>query len=307
MSNITDTLQEMLGSSVVVKEQVVLKPFSTFKMGGPAEYYIEANTEEELICSIQAAHALQLPVRMLGGASNIVIKDSGIQGVVVRNRTSEKRLLAEDEKSVTVHISSGYSMTRLAKETAEEGWEGFEHHLGLPGTLGGALFMNSKWVSPDKTYYVGDNIHRAQLITSQGELKIVDKDYFNFGYDYSRIQDTGELVVWAEYILQKKNPQELVKQGQEALAYRKHTQPYGVATSGCFFKNINGQSAGKMIDDLGLKGFRIGGAFVSDVHANFILNDGTATTKDVEDLLKEIKARVKKHYNVELEQEVSVI
>lgn len=300
-------LQDALGQSILVKEQVVLGPYSTFKMGGPAEYYVEANTEEELVHIIQVAYTLQLPLRLLGGASNIVIKDSGIQGIVVRNRTSEKRVLTDDTDAVHVHISSGYSMTRLAKETAEDGLEGFEYHLGLPGTLGGALFMNSKWVQPDKTYYVGDCLYRAQLITRDGELRVVDKAYFNFGYDYSSIQDTGELVIWAEYVLQKKDPAELVRHGQDALAYRKKTQPYGVATSGCFFKNVNGQSAGKMIDDLGLKGFRIGGAYVSDVHANFILNDGTATTEDIEQLLNEIKMRVKKQYNVDLEQEVSVI
>jgi UDP-N-acetylmuramate dehydrogenase len=248
-----------------------------------------------------------MPVRVLGGASNIVISDKGIKGLVIRNMVSSKEIIEETETSVLVRITSGYSMTRLAKETAEAGWSGFEHHLGLPGTLGGALFMNSKWVNPDTTYYVGDTLVKAQLVTPEGETRIVEKEYFDFGYDYSTIQHTGEIVVWAEFSMMKDDPEKLMQQGKDALAYRKQTQPFGVSTSGCFFKNVNGESAGKMIDQLGLKGHRVGGAFVSDIHANFILNDGTATTYDVEELLADIKKKVKDHYNVELEQEVSII
>jgi UDP-N-acetylmuramate dehydrogenase len=290
-----------------LQHNVILKPYSTFKMGGPAEYYMMAEKEEDLIEGIKFAHEAHMPVRVLGGASNIVISDAGIKGLVIRNMVSSKEVLEETETSVLVRITSGYSMTRLAKETAEAGWSGFEHHLGLPGTLGGALFMNSKWVNPERTYYVGDTLVRAQLVTREGETRIVDKEYFDFGYDYSTIQKTGEIVVWAEFSMMKDDPEKLIQQGKDALAYRKQTQPFGVSTSGCFFKNVNGESAGKMIDQLGLKGHRIGGAFVSDVHANFILNDGTATTHDVEELLADIKKKVKDHYNVELEQEVSII
>jgi UDP-N-acetylmuramate dehydrogenase len=290
-----------------LQQNVILKPYSTFKMGGPAEYYMLAEKEEDLIEGIKFAHEAHIPVRVLGGASNIVISDAGIKGLVIRNMASSKEVLEETETSVLVRITSGYSMTRLAKETAEAGWSGFEHHLGLPGTLGGALFMNSKWVSPERTYYVGDTLVRAQLVTREGETRIVDKEYLDFGYDYSTIQKTGEIVAWAEFSMMKDDPEKLIQQGKDALAYRKQTQPFGVSTSGCFFKNVNGESAGKMIDQLGLKGHRIGGAFVSDIHANFILNDGTATTHDVEELLTDIKKKVKDHYNVELEQEVSII
>jgi len=306
MTSIKDQLQVAIGNGEV-KEDFVLKPYSTFKMGGPAEYYFEAFTDEDLVKAIKAARDLGLSVRVLGGASNIVINDKGIKGLVVRNLAAEKKILHEDNASITLQISSGYSMTRLAKETAEAGWEGFEHHLGLPGTLGGALYMNSKWVDSEKTYYVGEYLLRAQILTTSGELLTVEKEYFKFSYDYSILQETGDTVIWAKYQLKKNDSEKLLQQGKEALAYRKQTQPFGVSTSGCFFKNVNGQSAGKMIDDLGLKGHRIGGAFVSDIHANFILNDGTATTEDVEKLLEEIKQKVKEHYNVELEQEVSVI
>ncbi|KXK12282.1 MAG: UDP-N-acetylenolpyruvoylglucosamine reductase [Microgenomates bacterium OLB23] len=306
MNSTKHSLQQLL-PHIEIQEAVVLAPYSTFKMGGPAELYITVHEEKDLIAAIQVAHALSLPVRVLGGASNVVISDEGINGLVIRNMCAIKSVMSETSDTVRVHISSGYSMTRLAKETAELGWSGFEHHLGLPGTLGGALYMNSKWVDPDKTYYVGDALVSAQVISPDGQVKQVDKDYFNFGYDYSILQDTRETVISAVYELQKKLPEHLVAAGKKSLAYRRATQPHGVATSGCFFKNVNGKSAGKMIDDAGLKGYRVGGAFVSDVHANFILNDGSATTNDVRELLHNVKEKIKSHYGVELEQEVDII
>ncbi len=300
-------LEKIVGAGRI-REDFVLAPYTTFKMGGPAEFFYEAHEEEDLIIGVKAAHTLGMPVRVLGGASNIVIRDEGIRGLVIRNLTSQRKTVSEDEKTVTQHISSGYSMTRLAKETAQEGLEGLEYHLGLPGTIGGAMFMNSKWVQPnDTTYYAGDAVIKAQLVALDGSTQIVTRDYFNFAYDYSKIQETHEMVVWLEMKFKKQDPEVLIEKGKKALEYRKQTQPFGVATSGCFFKNVNGQSAGKMIDDLGLKGYSVGNATVSDIHANFILNKGGATTDDVEKLIQEIKNRVHETYNVALEQEVSVI
>lgn len=306
MNEIFELLKKELSQSKV-EQNVVLKPYSTFKMGGPAEYYVAVEDEDELVKAIRVAHKLKLPLRVLGGASNIVISDTGIKGLVIRNITSQKKILNEDADSVLMHISSGYPMTRLAKETAASGYSGFEHHLGLPGTLGGALFMNSKWVDPDHTYYVGDALERAMIIEKTGDTKIVDKAYFEFGYDYSVLQKTGEIVVWAEYRLLKVDANSLIEAGKKLLAYRHRTQPHGVMTSGCFFKNVAGESAGKLIDQAGLKGYKVGGAYVSDMHANFILNDGSASTQDVHKLLADIKQRVKKYHNVDLEQEVDVI
>ena len=301
-----EKLEAILGAGKI-KHNMRLAPYSTFKTGGPAEYYFEAHEEEDILRAIKAAHALKLSIRILGGASNIVIDDRGIRGLVVRNMTATKKIVFEDNTHVVLHVSSGYSMTRLAKETAEAGLAGFEHHLGLPGTVGGALYMNSKWVDPDKTYYVGDNLVRAELVDLRGNMYVAPKAYFQFAYDYSILQKSGEHVVWIEFSLRKDDPTKLIEIGKTSLEYRKKTQPFGVATSGCFFKNVNGISAGKMIDELGLKGYRIGGAYVSDIHANFILNDGTATTEDVEKLIAEIKKRVKERYHVDLVQEVSVI
>lgn len=288
-----------------LKTNYTLAPFTTFKSGGPAEYYFEAESEDDLIHAFKIAKDTGIGVVILGGASNVVIDDDGIKGLVIRNRFFEKKILKEDATHAYLKVSSGYPITRLSKETAQMGLSGLEYHVGLPGTVGGALYMNSKWTKP--VCYVGDVLHNATLISKNGDIKTVDRDYFEFGYDQSILQKTHEIVVSAVFKLKKTDPSELMTRGQDALAYRKQTQPFGVATSGCFFRNVNGQSAGELIDKAGLKGFSIGGAKVSDKHANFIVNTHNAKTADVVELVNHIKNTVKKRYNVSLQEEVIFI
>jgi len=297
-------LQSILGESRI-KQDFILAPYTTFKSGGPAQYYFEAETHDDIVNAYNAALKLKLSFTILGGASNVVISDSGIQGLVVRNRTTHMEIIKEEGNDVCLSVSSGYSITRLAKETAQDGFSGLEYHMGLPGTVGGALFMNSKWTNP--VCYVGDVVHEATLIGGDGVLKTVDWDYFEFGYDQSILQKTHEVVLSVVFKLKKDDAQKLLARGQHALKYRKQTQPFGVATSGCFFRNVDGQSAGQLIDKAGLKGYKIGGAQVSEKHANFILNTDNAKTSDVEKLVEHIKNTVKNQYNVSLHEEVQFI
>jgi UDP-N-acetylmuramate dehydrogenase len=307
---IFDFLENVLGQGRV-KENFILAPFTTFKMGGPAEYYFEAQTDEDIINAVKAAHDLEIPLTILGGASNVVISDKGIKGLVLRNQVMYKKILEQDKSSTLLQVSSGYSITRLAKETADEGLSGLEYHLGLPGTVGGSLYMNSKWyINPGKDRqeaFVGDPLIKAQLVLLDGKTKVVDRDYFEFAYDHSILQKTREIIVWAQFKLAKTNPQITIATAKESREYRHQTQPFGVATSGCFFRNINGQSAGKIIDELGLKGQTIGGIQVSDKHANFLINKGNGTMKDVFELVTLIKERAKNKYGVKLEEEIIII
>lgn len=303
-------LQQQLGKSRV-KRDFVLAPYTTFKMGGPAEFYFEAETDADLVTAVKASHELNVPLTIIGGVSNVVISDKGLPGLVVRNRALYKAVEKETESEVFLKVSSGYPTTRLAHETAQEGWAGLEYHVGLPGSIGGAIYMNSKWyIDPgqDRTEtYIGDCLVRARLIDSTGNIRDVERDYFQFAYDYSILHKTHEIIVWAVFKL-KKEPVETTKaRAQASLDYRKKTQPFGVATSGCFFRNINGESAGKLIDELGLKGYKIGGAQVSEKHANFILNTGNATTEDVQKLIAFIKEKAKKERGVDLQEEVILI
>ncbi len=287
-----------------VRHAIDLGPRSTFKLGGPAEYYFEAESDDDLINAVRAAHYLKIPYIILGGISNVVVGEEGIKGLVVKNLNSYKTLQKETESYVVLRVGSGYNMTRLAKETAEAGYGGLEYQTGLPGSVGGGIAMNSGWYrhKPDK--YVGDPVIQALLVEKDGTTKVVDHDYFEFRYDHSIIKETHECIVWADFKLEKQPAKELLQHAQDALEHRKHTQPYGVATSGCFFQNVDGVSAGKIIDEAGLKGFSIGGAQVSDIHANFIINTGNATPDDVAQLIDHIKTTVKRTHNIDLHEEI---
>lgn len=302
MNTLFEQLKEKLGDSL--RENVDMSVYATLKVGGPAEFYMEVSTEEEMIHAIQVAHELQIPYYVFGGISNVVIGESGLKGLVIRNMVSFKEIIEETDEYVILRVGSGYNMSRLAKETAAEGWSGLEYHLGLPGTVGGGVAVNSGWYAHKPDKYVGDPLVRGLLVTADGSTKIVVHDYFKFAYDYSVLKDTHEVLVWIEFKLLKADSVELLQHGQDALTHRKNTQPFGVPTSGCFFQNVDGISAGKIIDEAGLKGYTIGGAQVSMKHANFIENTGSATAHDIAELVAYVKNKVKEHSGIELEEEI---
>lgn len=287
-----------------VKENFDLSPYLTLRTQTLAELYFEANSKEDLIKAFNASKSLKLPFFIIGGGSNLAITKKILPGLVVRNKYSQKKIEAKDNYGLLT-VSSGYPITKLAKELAEMGYEGLEYHLGLPGSIGGALYMNSKWTKP--TNYVGDCLVSADLIDPSGNVKTVDRKYFNFAYDQSILQKTKETVLEASFKLKKNNPEVLKEHTRFALDYRKKTQPFGVFTSGCFFRNVNGESAGKMVDQAGLKGKRIGKFHVSDKHANFIINDGNGSTEDLKKLLSVIKKTVKDKFAIDLKEEVIII
>ncbi len=307
-------LTKMLGPQKV-KENVDIGVFLTLKVHTVAQYFYTAVTEEDLVKTKKACIKLNIPFFILGGGSNLVITRKTIPGLVVHNIGSSMKVASVGEKQAIITVSSGYPVTRLVNETVKAGLAGFEYHLGLPGTVGGALYMNSKWTKP--LSYFGDNLISARLLTKDATVKNVDRNYFQFGYDSSTLQKTKEIVLTAQFKLHKQDPEVLKKRSQDALAYRKKTQPFGVASSGCFFRNISLQeknqrglpttSAGYLIDRAGLKGLRIGDYVVSNMHANFILNKGTGNIDDLHKILQIVKTKVKEKFGVELKEEVIII
>ena len=302
--NILNQLQEKLGKDRV-QPNFVLAPFTTFKMGGPAEFYYEAKTLEELVLAVKTAHDLNLKLTLLGGISNVVVSDEGVQGLVVRNRYSEKEVSKEEGDFVYMKVSSGYSISALASQTAAQGLSGLEYHLGLPGSVGGAIYMNSKWTNP--LCYVGDVVDSVFLINKQGETRMEKKDYFKFAYDYSILHETHEIVGYVIFKFTKDDAEILIARGHDAIEYRKKTQPYGIASSGCFFQNIDGESAGKLLDELGFKGFRVGDLEVSTIHANFIVNNGNGTVSDFKKIVESIKQKALQEKGLILQEEIKFI
>ena len=296
-SQVTNKLQ--------IEKNKQLLPFNTLRTNAKAEYFLEAKMREDLIKGKKFALKNELPLFILAGGSNLAIVQEKIRGLVVKNNYLKLEVIKETDNYVNLLVSSGYPVSKLVSETVEKGYEGFEYHKGLPGTVGGAIYMNSKWTKP--VSYFGDSLISGYLVNSFGKVKKVDKKYFEFTYDYSILQKTKEILLEAVFQLKKIDPEILKKRSEFAFEYRKKTQPMGVKTSGCFFKNIRGKSAGQMIDKVGLKGFSVGDFFVSPIHANFIINRGNGKNKDLLELVRIIKEKVKKKFGVELQEEVIII
>lgn len=301
--NTTTQLEKYLGIGRI-KENFNLSPYLTLRTQTIAENYFEAESRDDLINARKASLEFKLDFFIIGGGSNLAITKDRLDGLIVRNKFIYKNIEKQDGE-VCLTVSSGYPITKLAKELADAGYEGLEYHFGLPGTIGGALYMNSKWTNP--TNYVGDGLISAILIDDRGKIKKVDHDYFKFAYDTSVLQKTKEILLEAVFKLKKTDPQITKGHATFATTYRRKTQPHGVFTSGCFFRNINGESAGKMVDQAGLKGKRIGKFHVSDKHANFIIHDGGGKPEDLKKLLQLIKNKVKEKFGVKLEEEVIII
>ena len=309
-----------------IKLNEPLARYTTLKIGGPAEYFFVANTTEEVLKAVSTAKAAKIPFLILGGGSNVVISDQGIKGLVLRNESRNiavvKRVgkITKGKMNISqalVEVDAGVLMNQLVRFTCDEGFGGLERHLGLPGTVGGALYMNSKWTKPPA--FVGDVVSTAKVLDREGNVGIVDKKYFDFAYDQSILQKTHETVLSVCFLLTVADKKSLWETAQSSMEYRKATQPMGVATAGCTFRNIplshalrlatpnNTTSAGFLVDQVGLKNFQIGQAKFSDKHANFILNLGGATASQVKGLIDEAKKRVREKFQVEIKPEIVLL
>jgi UDP-N-acetylenolpyruvoylglucosamine reductase len=305
-----------------VRTEELLARYTTFKIGGPADLFFEAKTTEELVAAVLGARKLNIPVFVLGGGTNILIGDKGIRGLVIKNNTAKiamrgvkgERVDGQDKRTVYVEADSGVVLNKLVRHTVEEGLAGLEMHLGLPGTVGGAVYMNSKWTHPDG--YVGDVVYQAEILTPQNEITLVPKSYFRFAYDTSALQTSDDIVTKVIFALVADEKYRLWAIANESIGYRRQTQPQGVMSAGCMFRNIGRAesiarslpnqttSAGFLVDHSGLKGAVEGDAQISPVHANFVVNRGKATASDVLQLIDRAKEQVKKQFGVTLEEEI---
>lgn len=301
MSKVNE-LKKMLGN---VRENFDISPHITLRSHTVAEFFYIAENEKDLIRAHEICRQLEIPFFVIGGGSNLAILKKKLAGLTVKYTASVLKIINVTPRFTVIEVSGGYPVTRLVNETVNLGLSGFEYHLGLPGTVGGAIYMNSKWTKP--LNYFGDNLIGAKLLTAKNEIKKVDRHYFHFAYDTSILQKTKEIVLTATFELKKEDREMLKKRAKDALAYRHQTQPFGVATSGCFFRNVEGRSSGYLIDKAGLKDLRVGAFIVSPKHANFIINTGNGQPQDLRKMLKIVKDRVKNKFGVELKEEVIII
>jgi UDP-N-acetylmuramate dehydrogenase len=290
-----------------VQRNVSLAPMTTFKVGGPAALYLETRDSDEIVTALKLAHAAGVRVTLLGGGSNVLIADPGIRGLVVRAKGGEVTPIGDQ----LVRADAAVTINGLVRWTINRGYAGLEAWAGTPGTVGGAIFGNAHW----KKTNIGDLIESVRLLKPDGTLLQAPADRMEFDYDYSRLKHTGEVVLWAAFrVTPGSDPAALRSVARDSLAFRKRTQPLESPSAGCIFMNPDPvrdrvpegipPSAGALVDRAGLKGARLGGARVSPTHANFIINDGSATASDIHALVERCRAAVKDQFGVTLRNEI---
>lgn len=280
---------------VAFQEGKKLSDVSTLGVGGPARYYMEVRTVEEMQETLKACQGFRFVI--LGKGSNCLFDDRGYNGVVILNKID----FFEEREAGVFHVGAGYSFSLLGVQTARKGWSGLEFASGIPGTVGGAVFMNAGANGMETC----DCLVSVDYVTEEGELRAMAKEDLFFAYRRSGFHEMRGAIVGATFRLMRS--EEARKKQIGIITYRKKTQPYGEKSAGCMFRNPEGKHAGALIEQCGLKGLSVGGAQVSGLHANFIINQGTATSGDILRLIDEIKERVKVEAAVDLESEVRYI
>jgi UDP-N-acetylmuramate dehydrogenase len=283
-----------------------LAPHTTFKVGGAADWLLTLHGTEELRQALQIAAEFHVPVRVLGGGSNVLVSDRGVPGLVIRLRGANVTSLDPNR----VRAGAALTINGLVRWTINRGVAGLEAWAGTPGTVGGAIFGNAHFQGRN----IGELVDRVLLMDRSAALLDVPASEMEFGYDFSRIQRTGELVVSADFRVSTGDPAALRATARESLAFRKRTQPLESASAGCIFQNpVPARdrvpdgipwSAGALVDRAGLKGASEGRARVSTTHANFIVNEGGATSAEVRALIERCKAAVRERFGVELREEI---
>jgi len=294
-----DGLYARLGDKI--KENVSLAPYTSARIGGPADILITAESADELARIVKLLQKLDMDYLMLGGGSNVLVSDKGVRGVVVLNRAKGVRFHNGDQPSVTVE--SGVIFSNLANRCASKGFGGLEWAATVPGTVGGAIYGNAGAFGGD----IAGNLIWTELLTENGREKFT-AEQMGYGYRTS-ILKRGELdaiVLSAELRLKNSTKEEAMTNIEQFSAHRKATQPPG-ASMGSMFKNPNGDYAGKLIEAAGLKGTRIGNAEISPLHGNFFINHGATRAEDIRALILLVMRTVKEKQGVDLELEIELV
>lgn len=279
------------------QENKLLSQLCTFGIGGPARFFVEVRTIEDMQKTLIRCRDENLPYFILGKGSNCLFDDRGFDGVVILNKID----FIERETDGRIHVGAGYSFSLLGSQTARNGFAGLEFASGIPGTVGGAVFMNAGANGKETC----ETLESVDYVTPDGALQVLKKEQLHFAYRTSSFQKMPGAIVSATFVL---SASDTARTRQlEIITYRKNTQPYSDKSAGCIFRNPSCGAAGALIDRSGLKGSSIGGAKVSEMHANFIVNAGQATSQDVLKLIDIIKHQVKEKEGVELESEVRCI
>lgn len=299
---IYNDLSQLIDENKILKDEP-MKNYTTFKIGGNADFLINATEKKDIISVYKYAIKNNIPVYIIGKASNLLVKDKGIRGIVIKNLYDDIRILKEYEEVVELEIASGTTCTKLAKFALDNSLEGLEFSYGIPGTMGGAVRMNAGAYGGE----IKNCVIESLILDKDGNEKILNYDEHQFIYRNSSIAKNGYILLSTKIKLKKGNKEEIKEKMEKNMEARLKKQPYNMPSAGSVFKRGNGFITAQIIDEAGLRGKEIGGAQVSPKHAGFIVNNGTATAEDVINLIEYIKKTVSEKFNKELETEVIII
>jgi UDP-N-acetylmuramate dehydrogenase len=289
-----------------------LAPYTTFRIGGPADLLFEATSADALANAIVAARGNDVPYFVLGLGANILVGDRGFRGLVIRN-TAQAYEFREQGDLCHLWSESGAIVKTLIQQSVARGWSGLEHYVGIPSTVGGAVWQNLHFLSPaperERTMFIAEVFESCEILSEESERKVVGADYVKFGYDDSVFHHRRDIVLAATFRLARDDQAVLQRILQENLSWRGGKHPWldWHPSAGSIFKKMAGVGAGRLVDQCGLKGFRRGGAQISHIHANIMVNLGGATAKDVRELIAIAQKAVETECGVHLEPEIGFV
>lgn len=305
MNVVSERLREAFGEGAV-GERVPLAPFTTFRVGGPADWLVTVKTAEEIQRALAIAHDERIPATILGGGSNVLVSDRGVRGLVLRIHGGEILQVAD----TVVRAGAGVTINGLVRWTIGRGLAGLEAWAGTPGTVGGAVYGNAHF----QGRLISELIASVVLTSRDGRVSQVEASAMEFAYDYSRLHRTQEVLLSADFIVRPGDPVQLRETSRGSLAFRKRTQPLEKSSAGCIFQNPDPHdyrlpdgvpySAGALVDRAGLKDVVHGHARVSTRHANFIVHDGAASAADIATLIEVCREAVRRQFGVRLKDEI---
>jgi UDP-N-acetylmuramate dehydrogenase len=286
------------GFEHIVRQGELLGPHTWFGLGGPAEFFAEPNNAEEMAGLLRRCAQEGIAVRILGGGSNLLVNDEGVSGMVLRLSAPAFQEIKPSQHKLTA--GSGARLGHVVSTAVREGLAGLEPLVGIPGTLGGALRGNAGSHGGDVGQWVG----RVTTMAGTGETMVRNRGDLVFSSGRSNLDDL--VILGCEFELEREDPQELTKRMQKNWIIKKANQPLGHQSTGCIFKNPRGLTAAMLIEQAGLKGARVGGAEISDRHANFIVADPDATARDVLQLIEHVRTTVGERTGVDLDTEIEI-
>ncbi|ADL07613.1 UDP-N-acetylmuramate dehydrogenase [Thermosediminibacter oceani] len=283
-----------------VKMNELMKHHTSFRIGGPADIMVLPQSSEEIKKALMLCRQKDIPVFIMGNGTNLLVRDKGIRGVVIKIAQNFNDV---EVKGNTIRSKAGVFLSVVARIALENHLSGLEFAAGIPGTVGGAIIMNAGAYGGE----MADVIKEVVVMDFNGEIFSMKKEELEFGYRWCNLQKGGKIVLEAELELKPGNYEDIKLKMEELSAKRRMKQPLNMPSAGSAFKRPTGNYAGALIEKAGLKGFKVGGAMISDLHAGFIVNTGNATAEDVLKLIGIIQRKVKEEFGILLEPEIKVV